>query len=276
MKKMLLLSSVVALSFAYSSSVVMPYGSYIDYSSKSLKDKAKLGGVYYSYYKWPVKIEVDGEILKIDYKYGIPDWKQRDLTLKGNYFYERNWVFNLGVHNLWVKQYNDDYDYSKVFFAGFNYYKYLRCNGGVDYYYSDYNGFNVYQLTPKFGFNFGNYYSEMGSFYAEAKYNYIHISKKDIVPDDTYNNFDLKLQNFQGPWTTTLKTTFGKFAYKVANDGFVVYNTGDEYKYGYGISVNYNFDKINNIKLSFERDKSEENNNDVFANVYGIYYSRAF
>ncbi|WP_024789100.1 hypothetical protein [Lebetimonas sp. JH292] len=110
----------------------------------------------------------------------------------------------------------------------------------------------------------------------EGKYNNIHISKDGIAPDDTYNNFDLKFQNFKGPWTTTLKTTFGKFAYKVANDGFVVYNTGDEYKYGYGLSVNYNLDKINNIKVSFERDKFEEDNNDAYSNIYVLSYLRAF
>ncbi|WP_024789101.1 hypothetical protein [Lebetimonas sp. JH292] len=65
----------------------MPYGSYIDYSGSS-KDKAKLGGVYYNYYQWPVKVEMDGEYLKIDYKNNISDWKQKDFTFKLDYFYK--------------------------------------------------------------------------------------------------------------------------------------------------------------------------------------------
>jgi hypothetical protein len=272
MKRMFLLSGVVALGFAYSTSVVMPYGSYIDYSGSS-KDDAKLGGVYYSYYKWPFKVEMDGELLNINYKNKIPDWKQRDFTFKTNYFYQQNWAFNVGIHNVWTKQYSDDYKYNKVFFGGIDYYKYLKFNGGIDYYYSDYSDFNVNQVSPKIGFNFGNYYSKIGSFYLEGKYNYIHISKNNIAPKTNYNNFDLKLQNFKGYWTTTLKTTLGKFAYKVANDGFVVYNTGDEYKYGYGLSVNYTFKKINNIKFSFERDKFDEN---AYSNIYLLSYSRAF
>jgi hypothetical protein len=275
MKKMFLLSVIAALSFAYSISVVMPYGSYIDYSGSS-KDNAKLGGIYYSFYKWPVKIEMDGELLNISYKNNIPDWKQRDFTFKGNYYYKTNWVFSAGIHNIWTKQYENEYHYNKVFFGGIDYYKYLKYNIGADYYYSDYKGFNVYQITAKSGFNFGNYYSEIGSFYLEGKYNYIHISEKNIASDDTYNNFDLKLQNFKGPWTTTLKATLGKFAYKVSNDGFVVYNTGDEYKYGYELSVNYNIKKINNIKFSFERDKFETNSDDAFSNIYVLSYSRAF
>jgi hypothetical protein len=254
----------------------MPYGSYIDYSSNTLKDKARLGGIYASYYKWPVKIEMDGKILKIDYKDDIPDWNQRDFTLKGNYYYKTNWLFNAGIHNIWTKQYENEYHYDKVIFGGIDYYKYLKYNVGVDYYYSNYKGFDVSQVTPKVGFNFGNYYSKIGSFYLEGKYNHIHISKENIAPDDTYNNFDLKLQNFKGPWTTTLKTTFGKFAYKVANDGFVVYNTGDEYKYGYGVSVNYVFKRVNSINFSFERDKFDSNNQEAFSNIYIISFSRSF
>ncbi|GAX88069.1 conserved hypothetical protein [Lebetimonas natsushimae] len=274
MKKIFLLSNIVALGFAYSTSVVMPYGSYIDYSGSS-KDNAKLGGIYYSYYKFPIKIEMDAEYLKINYKKNIPDWKQKDFTFKTDYFYENNWIFKAGIHNLWVKQYDNNYHYNKVLFGGLDYYKYLKYNMGIDYYYSDYKNFNVSQFSPKFGFNFGNYYSTVGSFYLEGKYNHIHISKKNIAPDDTYNNFDIKLQNFYGHWTTTLKTTFGKFAYKVANDGFVVYNTGDEYKYGYGLSVNYNFEKVNNIKISYERDKFEDESN-AYSNIYLLSYSRAF
>lgn len=273
MKKILLLSGVAAVGFAYSVFSVMPYGSYIDYSGSS-KDNAKLGGIYYSYYKFPIKIEMDGEYLNINYKNNIPDWKQRDFTFKTDYFYQKNWLFNVGIHNFWVKQY-DNYHYNKVLFGGIDYYKYLKYNVGFDYYYSDYRGFYVSQITPKVGINFGNYYSEIGSFYLEGKYNHIHISKENIAPKINYNNFDLKLQNFKGSWTTTLKTTFGKFAYKVANDGFVVYNTGDEYKYGYGLSVNYNFDKVNNIKISFERDKFN-NNGDAYSNIYLLSYSRAF
>jgi hypothetical protein len=274
MKKILLLSGVAAVGFAYSVFSVMPYGSYITYSG-SYKDNAKLGGIYGSYYKWPVKIEMDMEYLRIDYKDNIPDWKQSDFTLKGNYFYKKNWIFNLGIHNFWVKQYSDDYSYNKVVFGGIDYYKYLKYNVGIDYCYSDYSNFNVYQVTSKFGFNFGNYYSKIGSFYLEGKYNYIHISEKNIAPDDTYNNFDLKLQNFKGSWTTTLKATFGKFAYKVGGGGFVVYTTGNEYKYGFGFGVNYNFNRINNVKFSFERNKFDENG-DAYSNVYLISYSRAF
>ncbi|WP_024790521.1 MULTISPECIES: hypothetical protein [unclassified Lebetimonas] len=274
MKKILFLSSVAVLSFAYNSSVVMPYGNYINYSGSTSKDKAKLGGIYYSYYKWPVKFEIDGEYLNIDYKNNIPDWLQKDLTLKINFYYKSNWLFNAGVHNFWVKQY-DKYHYNKVLFGGIDYYKYLQYNIGVDYYFSDYKDFNVKQITPKVGFNFGNYYSNIGSFYVEGKYNNIHISKDGIAPKKNYNNFDLKLQNFKGPWTTTLKTTFGKFAYKIANDGFVVYNTGDEYKNGYGIDINYNFKKVNNIKVSFERDKFDDNG-DSYSNIYVLSYSRAF
>jgi hypothetical protein len=274
MKKLFLISSIAALGFAYSVSTVMPYGSLINYSGSTYKDDAKLGGVYASYYKWPFKLEVDGEFLKIDYKNNLHPWLQRDFTFKANYYYKQNWLCSGGIHNFWIQQ-NSDYKYNKVFFAGLDYYQYLKYNEGIDFYYSKYQDFDVKQASLKYGINFGNYYSYDGAFYFECKYNYIHISEKDIAPDDNYHNFDLKLQNFKGPWTTTLKATLGRFAYKVANDGFVVYNTGNEYKYGYGISINYVYNKVNSIKVSFDRSEFKEGGNS-HSNTYLISYSRAF
>jgi hypothetical protein len=278
MIKKLFLSSCTAavLSFAYSSFSVMPYETYIKYSNKSVKNKALLGGLYLSYYNYPIKIELDGEYLKIAYKENVPSWDQKDLTLKSSYLLGNHWIFNAGIHNIWSKQYEDKFKYNKVLFGGIDYYNYLVYNIGIDYYYTNYKDFNVYQISPKIGINFGDYYSFLGSFYLEEKYNYIHISEENIAPKNHYNNFDIKLQNFNGPFTTELSASLGRFAYKIDKDGFVVYNTGDEYKYNYGLSINCNFQETNNIKIGILRSKFKNSGNDVFSTSFTVSFLKTF
>ena len=279
MKKLLSIAALFSLGFSANWSV-MPYGSYIDYSNNILKKKAYLEGAYASVYSAPFKLEVDGENLKIKYrpyKYGNnPDWKQQDLTLVGHYYLGYNYDFKLGIHNLFVDDGTSKY-YEKAFIGGVLFYKTLKYNVGLDYYYARFHGgFHTSQFTPKAGINFGNYYSMFGSFYAEVKANIIRISKDNKAPKQNYTNFDLKLDNFIGSWTTTLKASLGKFAYKVGADGFAVYNTADEYKYDAGIKVSYKLSKTDSVAVSYGRSKFNTGGVDAFSNSYLISYAHAF
>ena len=268
MKKLLSLSAIVSLGFSLNFTL-MPYGSYIDYSN-SVKDHGALAGIYGSCVKLPFKTEIDGEFLKLQYKDGIANYYQRDLTLVEHYYIGNNYEIHGGIHNIFISQANNPDHYQKVLFGGVLYYKYLKYNAGIDYYYSTYRGFDVSQITPKAGFNFGNYYSNTGSFYAEAKVNFINISDENAAGSDKdhYVNTDLSLSNYKGPWTTTLKASLGKNAYKVGDNGFVVYNLGEEYKYSYGVDVNYAFNKKNSVKVGFTRSRFDEGDNHCFSNVF--------
>ena len=275
MKK--LLSIAVIASLGISANInLMPYANYLNYSGSTTKKDGGLAGIYGSYLKSPFKIEMDVEATKLKYNNNTPNYNQHDFTLVGSYFYKNNLTFRAGIHNIWVNQADNDASYQKVLFSGVDYYQYLKYNVGVNVYYSTYRHFNVSQITPKAGYNFGNYYSDAGSFYAEIKADYIHISEANYAPKQHYTDVDMKLQNFKGPWTTTLNFSGGKNAYKVANDGFVVYNLGDEYKYSGGLSVNYKFQKTNNIKVSFSRAKFAENNKDAYSSSYGLSYLKSF
>jgi len=276
MKKLLSIALLASLGFS-ADFTVMPYGSYINYSN-STKDYGYLGGVYASSYKFPFKTEIDGEFLKLKYKDGNPNYYQKDLTFVEHYYFGENYEIHGGIHNIFITQANNPDHYQKVLFGGVEYYKYLKCNTGVDYYYSFYRNFHVQQITPKIGFNFGNYYSPEGSFYAQAKVNYIHISDKikAATAKNNYWNTDLKFSNFKGPWTTTLKASLGKNAYKVENGGFVVYNLGEEYKYSGGIDISYALNKTSALKVGYSRSKFEENNKNAYSNVYVASYSLNF
>jgi len=277
MKK--LLSIALLASFGFSSSLtIMPYGSYLNYSNKALKDNAVIGGVYISYFKSPFKIEIDPETTHINYKGTTPDWDQEDLTTVFHYYKGYNWDFKIGMHNLFINQNNTSDNYDRVLFGGILYYKYLKYNTGIDYYYSQYDHFHVNQITAKAGVNFGNYYSPNGLFYLETKINYIKISDSNRAGSnkDNYTNVDLKLQNYQGKWMTEIHGNLGKNAYKVADDGFVVYNLGEEYKYSAGLDINYYIDKTMSIKVGFDRSKYEVSNNNAYSNAYVISFTKSF
>jgi len=277
MKKILSAVLITTLGFA-SNVTILPYGSFIDYSKNTVKDKAYIGGVYASCLKLPYKLEVDGEFLQIKYHGAIPDYYERDLTFVGSYFIGNNYEVKLGVRNMFIDQKNNSDDYDKVFIAGVLYYKYLKYNVGVDYYYSSYDNFHVTQITPKLGFYFGDYYSEEGSFYFSAGLNLIKISDQINAgtKNDTYANGDIALSNFKGPWTTTLKASLGKSTYKVAKGGFVVYNLGEEYHYSFGVDVNYKINKKSALTLGYTRSRFEENDKKAYSNVYAASFSYNF
>jgi len=274
MKKLLLIAALASLGF--SATVVMPYESFVDYSKKSLKKEGNVLGVYFSYFKSPFKIEIDPETTKIKYRDNTSDWNQVDLTTVFHYYVGYNLAFKVGIHQIFIDQNGNNDNYDKVLFGSILYYQYLKYNVGFDYYYSTYNGFNVQQITPKLGFNFGNYYSRIGSFYFQLKGNFINISGNSEIDKKNYSNFDIKLQNFKGKWVREIKISKGESRYKVANDGFVVYDTGDKYRYNIGASLGYFVKKNLSLKAGFSRSKYIIDSNNAYSNTYSISFTKTF
>jgi len=269
---------------------ITPYFSLISYSKQTDKKFAYIGGLYFSNTHGQYKIENDFEYLDLKYD-TIPDYKEFDWTFVINYFNGYNYKYRFGVHNIFTStpdtyvytegfrtyqktDYIHDYDF--VVFTGIMYYKYLKYNTGIDVYYSNYKTTDVYQISPYYGFDFGDYYSKIGSFYFKTTVNFIDITKK-VTPKTNYTNVDLQLQNFKGPWITTFKTSIGKTAYKVANDGFVVYNLGEEYKSVYSLEIGK---KIKNnsfisVNLGYS-DFVESDGKDGSSNIIGFTFSHNF
>jgi hypothetical protein len=277
MKKLLI--SIAAASMVFATEFA-PYVSYIDYSKNTSKDYAGIAGIYISQYESPYKVEVDGEYMQLKFK-DSPAYKQSDLTLIVNYFFRNNYKFRVGIHNIFASnpetittykttkswhtstttsttttRYNNSYDY--VLFGGITYYQYLKFDANMNVYYSSYENLDVYQASPSFGYAFGDYYSTIGSFYAKATLNYINLSNSDAAPKDNYVNVDLQLKNYKGPWVTALEASVGKTAYKVAKEGFVVYNLGEEYKDGYSLSIGRKLQNNDFINFSVNYSEFEE------------------
>ena len=271
--KKLVLSIIASISlFGFD---IMPYGAYLDYSN-SIKNNGYIFGIYSSnFFKTiPFKLEIDLEHTLINYKDNIKNWKQNDLTFIGNFYKRNNLIFKGGIHYINVRQ-NILKEDNYIYILGVSYYKTFKYNFGIDFFYGDYKGFNTYQISPKVGINFGYYYSKIGSFYLESTLNHIYVSN-DKVLKSNYTNIDIKFQNFKGLFTTTLKASFGKSSYKVANGGFIVYNLSDEYKNSYGVDISYTFKRFYSIKVGYTINNLNGNQNSYINNVYTISYYRTF
>jgi len=272
MRKVLLIFTFISVIFA--NNFFMPYIAYLDYT-KSVKNYGLLGGVYYSSYQNKIKFEMDAEYLYLKYKKTNDTYKQADIIPKLTY-YNSNYDFKIGIHLMYINDTNNISSSNEIYFVGAEYYQYLKYNAGIDYFYSDYEDYDVHQFTPYFGFNFGDYYSQTGSFYFKTKMNYIHITKANIANKQNYFNFDFYLTNYIKNYATTLKASIGKSAYKVDNGGFVVYNLGEEYKSSFGIDIKYTYNKVNTFGFSFNYSTFDEDNNNAHSIVYLLSYTRAF
>ncbi len=264
----------LSLSLFAGTTTLLPYGAYINYTGTTNRDDAAIGGVYGAYYTAPYKVEMALEHMQISYQDATPKYKQNSVAAIIHYYLGYDWDFHVGANLLFTKQGSDD-DYQKVYTAGVTYYKAYDYNVGADIFYSDYSGFHVWQLSPKAGKSFGEYKSALGSFYAEARVDYMHISD-NVAKKDHYTTFNAKLQNFNGPWTTTLEGNVGKNSYRIDKGGFVVYNLGEEYKYSYGVSVARALGAKSSLKLGFTRAKFDEAGDDAYSNVFIIAYTQSF
>ncbi len=267
-------SLALSISLFAGSNLFLPYGGYINYSGNTNRDDAAIAGIYLSSYKAPYKLEMAVEHMQITYQDATPKYKQNSVAGILHYYKGYNWDFRLGANVLFTKQGAED-ETQKVFIGGVTYYQGYNYNIATDIYYSDYKGFHVWQISPKAGKRLGQYNALWGSFYAQAGLDFIAVSD-DAAKQDSYTTFNAKLQNFNGPWTTTLEGSVGKNSYRIDKGGFVVYNLGEEYKYSYGVSVARALSAKSSLKLGFTRAKFDEAGNDAYSNVFVIAYTQSF
>jgi hypothetical protein len=249
------LGSLVMAQTYYS---VLPYAGKIYYSGQTTKDNGYVGGIYLSAFQSPYKTELDIEHTRIKYKDNT-HLNQTDFTALIHYYQGYNLDYKIGIHHI----ISDDSltDRANIYLAGILFYKTLKYNSGVDIYYSDYSNTStspkVWQLTPKAGINFGNYYSKIGSFYAEAKVDYIHTleNKDENNLKSSYTSGELSLSNYKGAFTTKLSGWIGKRSFAIDNGGFIVNNLTNTQKFGAKFSESYKINIKSNVKIEYSYTK---------------------
>ena len=185
---------IIFISFIFlkASFLILPYSGFITYSNSSKKTAGVYGG-YVNYFKFPYKYEIDLEHLRINFRKNtyIKDYIQNDITFLLNRYYGYHYAFKAGIHNIFIKQkYNKD-TYDRFFILGAMYYVYMKYYFGMDLYRSSYDkSLQIYQFTPYFGLNFGNFYSKIGSFFINTKFNFIKLNTDKVSGRSFYKNVD--------------------------------------------------------------------------------------
>jgi len=91
-----------------------------------------------------------------------------------------------------------------------------------------YSDSSVFQISPKFGFYVGDYYS-YGSFYLETRGYYIRLSD-DVGFGKNFLSAEQKISYSYKNFVLSLSGWLGEQSFAVKNNGFVVYNLSEKYK----------------------------------------------
>jgi len=251
------------------------YGTPLIYSDSNVKDKGYTAGFYgYLGFGLHHSFESDVEFTKIDYKDGST-LNQTDLTFIYTNYSLKNYRLKAGFHYI----ISDDRltDRGKVFLLSAERYKLYRWNIGIEGTVSIYDNYNpeltVYQVCPKVGFYFGNYY-RYGSFYSETKGYYINLSD-DVGLGKNFYSVEENLFYYYKNWTGKIFGWIGKQSFAVRNGGFVVYNLSEKHKGGYGGSISYRYKKASASLTVFNEifeDVGYNNNASLTVAVFNLGY----
>ena len=242
---------------------VLPYYGKLSYSGSTTKDSGTIFGIYFSDFKTPWKTELSITDTSIKYTNTTSNLTQLDIAILLNYYKGYNDLYKFGFH--YINSSDSTTNKGKIFSFEKLYYQTLKYNYGVDIYYSYYSNNStsptILQFSPKGGYSFGNYYSNIGSFYIEAIVDYIKplTQKTQNNLKNSYLSTSFTLNNYKGKFTTSLNIWFGKRSFEVSNNGFVVNNLSNKQTGGFTISENYKIDKKSSIKLSYSKTNFEEN-----------------
>ena len=237
---------------------VLPYLGYIDYSGSTNKDNGIVGGIYLSATQSPWTTELDVEHTNIKHNDGSDDLRQSDYTMIIHHA-ENNIAIKGGMH--YINSTDDLTDGGKVLIGSIGYYRAYKCNVGMDVYYSDYSNLStsptILQFSPKMGVDFGDYYSKVGSFYAQAKIDFIKPLKNKSANNlsSSYTSIEGTLNNYKGRFTTSLSAWVGKRSFAVENSGFIVNNLADEQKGGFKVSENVRLTSKDSVRLEYSYTK---------------------
>jgi len=247
--------------------VLTPYGGRINNSSsvsQSIKDYSSIGGAHVAFSNLEYSFEADYAHVTTTYKDNdIPQLSQDDIAISYSK-YNSHYMLGGGLH------YTDTTDKELgngivgfVKAEGYQIGKHDRFSYGVEAYFSYYGqGHNeaylersakIFQLTP-----YIRYYTDSGDIsntaelksYAQYSFNYSKKNYFTVEVSDTvyYKDFHITGSYYNGEMRTGVK-----------NGGFVVYNTMDLYKEGYGISTGYQYKPYDiSFQMSYTRNSFRE------------------
>ncbi len=289
MKKLTL--SIISVSLVISSSYAIPmkfsssiYGASLNYDSSNIRDNGYVSGIYgYLGIGWYHSLEFGLDYTHIKYKYNQPNLDQTDLTfIYTNYSFPKVKA-KMGFHYIDSDDKLSDGGYTVI--LGLERYEPYKWNAGIDLFYTKYGdyinlngskGLDVYQITGKLGFSFGNYY-RYGSFYLELLPSYIGHSDNAGF-GKSFSSLEGRLNYYISSFSFTLSGWTGERSFFVDKGGFVVYNLQEKYKYGVGAEMGYSINRQLGIRagINYQNLKERNNPNDVKIMTYVLNLGYSF
>lgn len=218
----------------------------VSYHNAQFKKQALVEGVYFYYgkgFNYSVEAEIDQT--KIDYNTDF-NYRQQDYTMAYSK-YAPGTRARAGIHIAKTTTVNDN---SLTFFLGTTKYNPGGRDFGLDMYVSNYDKYvpkvMAFQFTPAIGRTIGK--SSGASIYLQTKGYFIHTTKQIGNESKDFLSAEQNVTYSKRNYSVSVSGWTGKQVFAVRSDGFVVYNTSETHRGGYGVSVSYSMP--GNTKLS--------------------------
>ncbi|KUG25999.1 hypothetical protein ASZ90_004165 [hydrocarbon metagenome] len=237
---------------------IMPYHLPINYKDSGVRENSSLTGVYGAF-----QSDLNNKFeLAFDYSYFnyISNFKIKQFDFTFAYTNESSpeEKFRLGGHYI----VSDDVltDQSYVLFAGVSKYRFRSWDANLDVYYSNYGDysskFNAIQLSPTFGLTFP--FDRTQGVYFNTQVYFIRLSEKIILDKKNYFSVKETITYYNNNFSVSAYALFGEQRFAVRQNGFLVYNSADLMKTGFGGSLTYSFTQNIFLKGGVEYDKFDE------------------
>lgn len=228
---------------------------YQNYHGTESKDDSYLAGVYAALgYGMEHLLEAETDTIRKSYR-GQPALSQHDITVAYANFGIPHLKLRLGGH--FVDSEDRYTDRGWVAFGGAEYYVANRWAAGLDGYFSKYPKFQddleVVQLTPHVGVTFGQGPHSVWS--NDLRGYWIHLNRDVDTLGNDFGSVEDRLSFGWRRWTFSIFGWVGKQIFAVRNDGFALYNMGEEHKAGYGADIAYAFSERYALKLRASREE---------------------
>lgn len=231
-----------------------PYVAYLDYHGTASKDHANLAGIYTAFgYGLEHLVEAEADYIQKFYR-GYPSLSQWDFTLAYDNYSIPHLKLRAGGHYVAGEdRYTDE---GWVVFGGAEYYVLNRWAVGVDGYFTQYPKFQthleVVQIVPHFGVTF--WHGENFSWNNDVRGYWIRPNQDYLQQRDFYSIEDKLSLNWRR-WTFSAFGWTGQQVFAVRDNGFALYNLGEEHKAGYGLEVRYIFSEHFALTLRANREE---------------------
>jgi hypothetical protein len=219
----------------------------VNYDNAHFKKQALVQGVYY-YSGRGIKNSIETQIEQTNIKYNTDfSYKQQDIVFVYS-AYAPGEMTRAGLHFARTSTVADDG--MALFFGSARH----KPDGGFsrfDVYVSKYDGYSpnvmVYQISPAIGRTI--YKSNGSSLYLQTRGYYIHPTKQIGNNARDFFSVGQTISFTKRNVTAGISAWTGRQVFAVRNDGFVMYNSAEVHKGGYGASISYNMPNQTKLTL---------------------------